>query len=38
LFFVLMNFTKVLTSGDNYNVLLYNSPLFENRMTYNLNV
>ena len=35
-FFVLMNITKVISSGSGYNIFLFNSPLYDNRMTYNM--
>lgn len=36
IFFVFMNITKVLSSGSNYGLFLFNSPLYDNRMTYNM--
>jgi len=35
-FAVLINISKVIASGSNYSVMLYNSKLYENRMAYNM--
>jgi hypothetical protein len=37
-FFVAIYWTKIMSSGSTFNVMLYNSPLYENRMTYNMDV
>lgn len=37
-FVVIMNITKVVNSGSNYDIMLYNSSLYTNRMGYNMKV